>query len=206
MARYIDVTNSGGDLVVLGNSLVVPVSNVDSLPNPLNGALRFNPTLSALQIYHDGLWYSLSGYLTTSASFLSLIDTPNSYAGFNNYSVKVNPAANAVEFIAPGQLLITITAATAITPALNQAGYQFRTTSATAVTVTIPTNASVAFPIGTTMSFNQGGAGAITFGGSGVTIDRLAGFLPTTVGLNSIVQLVKYATDSWTLYGGLATG
>lgn len=65
MAKVIDLTQSDGDLVVLGRSIVLPESETDTLPQPLNGAMRFNPTLGKAQIYHAGMWNSLGDDSTT---------------------------------------------------------------------------------------------------------------------------------------------
>jgi hypothetical protein len=59
MAKVIDLTNTDGDLVILGRALVLPNSTVDSQPHPLNGSLRFNPTLGAAQLFHSGAWITL---------------------------------------------------------------------------------------------------------------------------------------------------
>ena len=53
---------------------------------------------------------------------------------------------------------------TSYTLVLSDEGKLVTLTSATAVTLTIPTNASVAFPIGTQIDLSQDGAGAVTVG------------------------------------------
>ncbi len=59
MAKVIDLTNSDGDLVIIGRALVLPNSFQDSAPHPLNGSLRFNPSIGAAQLFHDGAWITL---------------------------------------------------------------------------------------------------------------------------------------------------
>lgn len=59
MAKVIDLTESDGDFVIIGRSLVLPSSDTDSLPSPLNGALRFNPSLGRAQVFFDGSWTTL---------------------------------------------------------------------------------------------------------------------------------------------------
>ena len=72
--------------------------------------------------------------------------------------------------------------------------------NASANTLTVPPNSSVAFPIGTRLMVQQIGAGATTIAaGSGVTINA-----PTTVTLAIDEQdesrgLVKTGTDTWYL-------
>jgi hypothetical protein len=75
-------------------------------------------------------------------------------------------------------------------------------TNASAIAVTIPTNASVAFPIGTQIDLSQDGAGKVTFSGAGVTINSLSS-LKSIWGQYVWVTLIKKATDTWNLYGNL---
>lgn len=76
-------------------------------------------------------------------------------------------------------------------------------TSASDVTITVPTNASVAFPIGSRIVLRRGGAGAVTISGaSGVTIESPDG----KVGIAhqyGLVELDKIDTNTWALYGDL---
>lgn len=88
-------------------------------------------------------------------------------------------------------------------PSLAQAGAWFRCTNGGGCAVSIPTNATVAFPVGTMLTYEQAAAGALTFGGSGVTINVAATHLKATVDQHAVVQLVKVATDTWTIFGNL---
>lgn len=103
---------------------------------------------------------------------------------------------------APVKVQVTDNAGTSITLALGDAEKYIRTTSASAVTITVPPNSSVAFAIGTQIDFFQDGAGQVTFAeGSGVTINR-------SYGLKIAVQyqaatLVKVDTNEWDLIGAL---
>lgn len=77
-------------------------------------------------------------------------------------------------------------------------------TSATAVTVTIPTNATVAIASGVEVEFAQQGAGQVTITpASGVTI-HAAGNLSKTRLQYSSVSLRKLSTDVWHLVGDMA--
>lgn len=75
--------------------------------------------------------------------------------------------------------------------------------NASPITVTIPTNASVAFPIGTQIDAAQIGAGVVTFApAGGVTIRSKAGNL--SIGAQYVgVSLVKIGTNEWLLLGDL---
>lgn len=85
---------------------------------------------------------------------------------------------------------------------LSDAGKLITLTSSSAITLTIPTNASVAFPIGTQIDLVQGGAGAVTFAGAGVTINSKGG--NKTIADKFVgVSLIKTDTNTWLLVGDL---
>ena len=77
-------------------------------------------------------------------------------------------------------------------------------TNASAITLTIPANSSVAYPVGTKIDFAQLGAGQVTFAGAGgVTVNSTP-----TLKLRdqySGASCIKTATDTWLLVGDLAT-
>lgn len=98
----------------------------------------------------------------------------------------------------------TTDATTAYTLVLGDAGKHVELTNAAAITLTVPTNASVAYPVGTEITIEQGGAGVVTLTpDSGVTINSLLGNLDTA-GQYAVVKLVKKAADIWLAYGDLA--
>src|SRR5215216_1125627 len=68
-------------------------------------------------------------------------------------------------------LPVNTQAGAAYTLVLADAGKAVETTSAAAVEVTVPPNASVAFPVGAALAVTQVGAGALTVAaGAGVTL------------------------------------
>lgn len=90
------------------------------------------------------------------------------------------------------------------TLALANAGRLIQVSASSAVTVTIPTNASVAFPVGTEIEIAQMGAGAVTIAAaSGVTINSLDSAV-TTSGQYAVVGLKKIGTNVWLLSGALS--
>ena len=94
-------------------------------------------------------------------------------------------------------------ALTAYTLVLSDAGKFIRLANANPITVTVPPDASVAFPIGSFVEIEQAGAGIITVAeGSGVTINSKDDG-DETDGQHSTVRLVKVASDTWTLIGGV---
>ena len=76
-------------------------------------------------------------------------------------------------------------------------------TNASPITLTIPTNATVAFPTGTQIVLYQGGAGQVTVSGAGVTI-RAQGSKNKINGQYGVAGLLKVATDEWVLFGNTA--
>ncbi len=73
----------------------------------------------------------------------------------------------------------------------------------TAQTLTVPTNATVAWPVGTSISILQTGAGQVTVAGAvGVTINATPGLKLRAQW--SSATLLKRATDTWVLFGDLS--
>lgn len=92
---------------------------------------------------------------------------------------------------------------TTYTLVLGDAGKMVTLTNASAITLTVPTNASVAFPVNTRIDLLQYGAGQVTVGGAGVTIYSSGSKLKLT-GQYSGATLWKKATDTWVLIGDLS--
>lgn len=92
-----------------------------------------------------------------------------------------------------------VTSATAITLLLEHKDNNLTTTANTAITLTVPT-----MPTGTDFRFLTRGTGDITFVGSGVTIEAVAGLALKTDGKNSVVALSFTSPTTATLFGTLA--
>jgi hypothetical protein len=93
---------------------------------------------------------------------------------------------------------------TTYTLALADAGKMVTLSNASPITLTIPTNATVAFPTNTRIDLLQYAAGQVTVAGAGVTINSSGGKLKLT-GQYSGASLWKKATDTWVLIGDIAT-
>jgi hypothetical protein len=91
---------------------------------------------------------------------------------------------------------------TTYTLVLTDAGKMVTLTNASAITLTIPTNASVAFPVNTRIDILQYGAGQVTVGGAGVTLNS-SGSRKKLTGQYSGASLWKKATDTWVLIGDI---
>jgi len=89
---------------------------------------------------------------------------------------------------------------TTYTLVLGDAGDYIQTTSTTAVTITVPTQASVTWAADTEIYFEQNNTGQVTFvGASGVTINSSETL--KTFARYSVVALKRVASDVWTLTG-----
>lgn len=75
--------------------------------------------------------------------------------------------------------------------------------SSSAVTITIPTNASVAYPVGTSFDILQTGSGQVTIAGAGgVTVNATPGLKLRTQWSSATV--FKRAENTWVVYGDLS--
>jgi hypothetical protein len=103
-----------------------------------------------------------------------------------------------------GDPTLTINAQTAsYTLVLSDASKLVEISNASANTVTIPLNSSVAFPTGTQINILQTGAGQTTIAGtSGVTLNSTPGAKLRAQW--SAATLIKRATDTWVVVGDLS--
>ena len=80
-----------------------------------------------------------------------------------------------------------------------------RFTGAAAAVYTVPTNAKVPFPFGTILTVARDGEGAVTIASdAGVTVNRPPSTAAAIGAQNSLINLRKTGTDTWSLFGGLA--
>jgi hypothetical protein len=78
--------------------------------------------------------------------------------------------------------------------------------NASANTLTVPTNASVAFPVGTKINVMMEGAGTTTIDGdTGVTVNGVSGGAVAINTQNQGATLTKRATDTWIVTGDIGT-
>lgn len=130
-----------------------------------------------------GAWGSITGTLSDQTDLQSALDAKLEAA---------TPVA------------INAQTGTTYTLVLGDAGKLVTLTNSSAITLTVPTNSSVAFPAGTVIALAQLGAGAVTIDpASGVTITSLDD-LVDLAGKGATAALTKTDTDEWLLSGGLA--
>ena len=117
------------------------------------------------------------------------------------YLSDLGATLGAIPTVSPGY---RESAATSLTPAITDAFGGIGFTASTDVTVTIPTNATVAFPVWTTLTFVQRGSGQVIVAGAvGVTVRKPASKNAKTTEQNSPVTVLKLGADEWLLYGDL---
>jgi hypothetical protein len=94
--------------------------------------------------------------------------------------------------------------ATMYTLSLTDNGKLVTLSNAAAITVTVPTNAAVAFPVGASIDLLQLGAGQITVSpAGGVTVNKSMATAKSRTQY-SVLTLTKIATDTWVLSGDAA--
>ncbi len=116
-------------------------------------------------------------------------------------AANVNSITEGVNDIAFG--VFNAQTGTTYTLALTDVAKVVTLSNASAITLTVPTNASVAFPTGTQIVLVQLGAGQVTVAGAGgVTVSSFGAALKLS-GQYAAATLIKTATDGWLLAGNI---
>lgn len=106
--------------------------------------------------------------------------------------------------LATAMIAINAQTGTTYTTVLTDDGKLVTCDNASAITLTIPPNSSVAYGVGTQINIMQLGAGQVTItAGAGVTIRSANSRLKTTAQY-SVATCVKIATDTWVAVGSLS--
>jgi hypothetical protein len=104
-----------------------------------------------------------------------------------------------------GEVLFNAQTGTSYTLVLTDKGKTVSMTNASANTLTIPSNASVAFPVGTVITLRQGGAGQTTVNtAGGATVNSRGGALKLA-GQYAYASLIKIGENAWELSGDITT-
>lgn len=118
--------------------------------------------------------------------------------------VFVSEALNAFEAGLNETIPLNAQTGTTYTLAAGDAGELVTLANASAITLTVPTNASVPFAIGTQITITRAGSGSLTVvGDTGVTVNSADGFLKLRSQWSS-GTLIKTNTNSWILIGDLS--
>lgn len=132
-----------------------------------------------------------------SPTFTGTPAAPTAAAGTNTMQLATTAFVRQ-ELLSP----INAQSGTSYTLVLSDAFKLVSASNASAITITVPTNASVAYPVGTRVSILQAGAGQVTVAGdTGVTVNTGAGGTLKTAEQYAVVELLKVGTDTWVLYG-----
>jgi hypothetical protein len=115
--------------------------------------------------------------------------------------VFVSEALNAFEAGLNETIPLNTQTGTTYTLVAGDAGDLVTLNNASAITLTVPLNSSVAFAIGTQITIAQAGAGKVTVAGAvGVTVNGAGGLLSLRTQW-SAATLIKTDTNSWILIG-----
>lgn len=116
-------------------------------------------------------------------------------------AANVNSITEGVNDIAFG--VFNAQTGTTYTLALTDVAKVVTLNNASAITLTVPLNSSVAFPVGTQILLYQAGAGNVTIAGAvGVTV-RSDGSKLKLNAQYAVGGLLKLATDEWVAFGNL---
>lgn len=104
-----------------------------------------------------------------------------------------------------GNLIENVQTGTTYTLVAGDAAEVVSMNNASANTLTVPTNASVAFPVGTQIIIYQKGAGQTTINPvSGTVTIRSQGNKLKLAGQYAVAAIWKIATDEWVAFGNLS--
>ena len=119
--------------------------------------------------------------------------------------IKATEASGVVTLESGGATSVEITGASA-TLALTHANRFVKFNNATAQTITIPPQSSVAWPADAQIEGAQWGAGAVTFvAGSGVTIRKSSKITATSDAQYAAFGLKRIAANEWLLFGNFGS-
>jgi hypothetical protein len=102
-------------------------------------------------------------------------------------------------------LAVNTQTGTTYTLVLTDAGKVVTLSNASGITLTVPTNASVAYATGTTIALAQLGAGQVTVAGAGGVTVSSRGAALKIAGQYGMATLLKTGTDAWILSGDITT-
>ena len=134
--------------------------------------------------------------MATTTYGTAYVQNTDLVSGWPAASLTVANRIDAVSYSGNG---INAQTGTTYTLVLTDAGKNVTLSNASAVTVTIPANSSVAYPTGTVISFTNLGAGTVTISAAGgVTLNGTT----LTIAQYSRSSIMKTATDTWVLTSG----
>lgn len=156
-------------------------------------------TYYVVNLYYDGTTWR---FLTTGPGALINLNSTGIHL-FTAASGSADAAATLVEHKLVGRYAFNAQTGTTYTVVLADESKMVTLSNASAITVTLPQDSSVAIPIGGEVHFVQIGAGQVTFAaGSGATVNSTPGLKCRAQ--YSAVTAIKRAANTWLLMGDLA--
>jgi len=176
------------------------ISNVTNLQTTLDGKASSSHTHAQSDIT------SLVSDLAAKAPLASPTFTGTPAAPTASASVDTTQVATTA-FVQAVARLVTENAqtGTTYTLALTDAGKMVTLSNASAISLEVPANATVAFPVNTRIDLAQYGAGQVTIAGAGGVTIRSSGSKLKLTGQYSAATLWKKATNEWLLIGDIAS-
>lgn len=191
-----------------------------ALPTPSEGMVSYLTDTNATQFYDGAAWVSLipNSLVTAKADLVTATGSgaPARLGVGSNDTLLVADSATSTGLkwatLTASQIptlssakvpTLDIVAQTGnYTLALSDAGDLVEMGSASAITLTVPADASVAFPTGTKIDILQTGAGQVTIAGAGgVTVNATPGLKISARW--GAATLIKRASNTWVLVGSL---
>lgn len=212
MTKYVktNVANMSGVNSQLGQIQTAIDSHLDRTDSTSNHMtidldMNSNDILNVNDITTTSL--TINGTLVTT-SVIAFDETLDyNWTGTHTYTIRTTVNGNVVYDagnICEAVMCLNAQTGTTYTAVLTDNGTLVTMDNASANTFTVPPNSSVAFALGTVLTVRQKGAGATTVvAGSGVTIQVAASKSLVIAEQHEWASLVKEATDTWSIAGGL---
>jgi hypothetical protein len=191
---------SDGDIWIDSDDEVASVTSVTDSTSTTSSTVAASAT--AVKSAYDLANGAIPKTLTTTTGDIIYASSANTPArlGIGATDQVLVVASGAPAWAYKANVVTNAQTGTTYTLVLTDAGKLIEMSNASAITLTIPTNSSVAFPTGTQIDLLQTGAGQVTVGGAGVTLQSEGSKLKLK-GQYAAATLIKRATDTWVLIG-----
>ena len=174
-------------------------------PIALNGTLQFTAGTGITVAESAGVVTITNTVTDTDTGILNVVEDTSPQLG-GDLDINSNNITGTGEVNITGTVVAQSTlnaqTGTSYTTVLADASKLVTLNNASAITLTIPANSSVAYPVGTKIDLAQLGAGQVTVAGAGgVTVNATPGL--KFIAQYSAATCIKTATDTWLLVGNL---
>lgn len=174
-------------------------------PIALNGTLQFTAGTGITVAESAGVVTITNTVTDTDTGILNVVEDTSPQLG-GDLDINSNNITGTGEVNITGTVVAQSTlnaqTGTSYTTVLADASKLVTLNNASAITLTIPANSSVAYPVGTKIDLAQLGAGQVTVAGAGgVTVNATPGL--KFIAQYSAATCIKVASDTWLLVGNL---